>query len=160
VRPEAVPAQVVAVLAGLAQARVAERVLAAVLAARVGRTLQEVQAAQCQAPLAKVLMQEWAAGAPRAPARPIPAQAQTPKSVGSSLESGCRTSRQCADPTPLSDLGGLFCSRKALILPALRAAEGRALPELQISLTSWTCSATRGRSRMSNHCEQPGPRRV
>ena len=90
-RAEAVAAQVVAVLAGLAQARVAERVLAAVLAPRVERTLQEVQAAQCQAPLAKVPTQEWAAEAPRAPARPIPAQAQIPKSAGSSLECGYRT---------------------------------------------------------------------
>jgi hypothetical protein len=133
VRAEAVAAQVVAVLVGLAQAQVAERVLAAVLAARVERTLQEVQAAQCQAPLAKVPTQEWAAEAPRAPAQPIPAQAQTPKSAGSSLETGCRTSRQCADPTPLSDLGGPFLLSQGsyFILPALRAAEGRALPELK-----------------------------
>jgi hypothetical protein len=73
---EAVAPQVVALLAGLAQALVAELVLG--LVPRVERTLQqrtlqEVQAAQCQAPLAKVPTQEWAAEAPRAPARPIPA---------------------------------------------------------------------------------------
>jgi hypothetical protein len=82
--------QVVALQAGLAQALVAELVLGLVLAPRMGtlqeRTLQEVQAAQCKAPLAKVPTLEWAAmSAPRAPARPIPAQAQ-PKSAGSSLE--------------------------------------------------------------------------
>jgi hypothetical protein len=65
---EPVVPQVVALLAGLTQA----------LAPRMGtlqeRTLQEVQAAQCKAPLAKVPTQEWAAmSAPRAPARPIPA---------------------------------------------------------------------------------------
>jgi uncharacterized phage protein gp47/JayE len=90
---EAVAPQVVALLAGLAQALVAELVLGLVLAPRVDtlrkRTLQEVQAAQCQAPLAKVPTQEWAAEAPRAPARPIPAQAQR---AGSSLERATSTS--------------------------------------------------------------------
>jgi hypothetical protein len=86
---EAVPPQVVALLARLAQALVGELVLG--LALRVDtlqeRTLPEVQAAQCKAPLGKVPTQEWAAmSAPRAPARPIPAQAQIPKSAGSSLE--------------------------------------------------------------------------
>jgi hypothetical protein len=85
---EPVAPQVVALLAGLAQALVAELVLGLVLAPGLERTLQEVQAAQCQAPLAKVPTQEWAAEAPRAPARPIPAQAQIPKSAGSSLECG------------------------------------------------------------------------
>jgi hypothetical protein len=87
---EPVAPQVVALLAGLAQALVAELDLAPALAPRVDtlrkRTLREVQAAQCQVLLAKVPTQEWAAmSAPRAPARPIPARAQ-PKSAGSSLE--------------------------------------------------------------------------
>lgn len=100
---EAVPPQVVALLAGLAQALVAELVLGLVLVPRVERTLQErtlqgVQAAQCQAPLAKVPTQEWAAEAPRAPARPIPAQAQIPKSAGSSLE-WCTKARWSRGPS-------------------------------------------------------------
>jgi hypothetical protein len=107
---EPVAPQVVALLAGLAQALVAELVLGLVLAPRVGtlreRTLQEVQVAQCKAPLAKVPTQEWAAmSAPRAPARPIPAQAQIPKSAGSSLECGLLTSVLSRSSMPRSEPG-------------------------------------------------------
>ena len=100
---------VVALLAGLAQALVAELVLGLVLLAPRGtlreRTLQEVQVAQCKAPLAKVPTQEWAAmSAPRAPARPIPAQAQIPKSAGSSLECGLRNETPGSNRAVLSSL--------------------------------------------------------
>ena len=82
--PVAPQVEALQVRAGLAQALVAELVLGLVLVPRVERALQ-VQA-QCQSPVAEVPTQERAVEAPRAPARPIPAQAQIPKSAGSSLE--------------------------------------------------------------------------
>jgi hypothetical protein len=77
---EPVVPQVVALLAGLTQA----------LAPRMGtlqeRTLQEVQAAQCKAPLAKVPTQEWAAmSAPPSTSTTNPGVSKS----GSSLECGC-----------------------------------------------------------------------